>query len=270
MANLDKSNIINGQTIEASHITDVYDALTGVTTYSNISLTGTSSHADNALSSSYAVTASYAITASYAANAAGVDTGSLLITSSISNDTITFTKGDTSTYNLIVNNVTTSTSSSLAQTASYVETAQTASYVTTAQTASYVTTAQTASYVETAQTASYITGSNVAGVVSNASRANFIEGQTDPFGGAQSPSPLGLTVGSIQLSSGIGQSNPEPLLAGKSNGQDAFTTITAVAGTAVPGETYDVSIKPTGEIRVTDMGNGSSGATVVFTCWYLP
>ena len=48
MTNLDKSNIINGQTIEASHITDVYDALTGVTTYSNISLTGTSSYADNA------------------------------------------------------------------------------------------------------------------------------------------------------------------------------------------------------------------------------
>jgi len=264
MANLDKSNIINGQTIEASHITDVYDALTGVTTYSNISLTGTSSYADNALSSSYAVTASYA------ANAAGVDTGSLLITSSISNDTITFTKGDTSTYNLIVNNVATSTSSSLAQTASYVETAQTASYVTTAQTASYVTTAQTASYVETAQTASYVTGSNVVGAVNNATNANSINGQTDPSGGVQAQSPLSLAVGSIRLSSGVGQSNRQPLLAGKSNGQDAFTTITAVAGTAGEGETYDAAIQPDGEIRVTDMGNGSSGATVVFTCWYLP
>jgi len=255
MANLDKSNIINGQTIEASHITDVYDALTGVTTYSNISLTGTSSYADNALSSSYAVTASYA------ANAAGVDTGSLLITSSISNDTITFTKGDTSTYNLIVNNVATSTSSSLAQTASYVE---------TAQTASYVTTAQTASYVETAQTASYVTGSNVVGAVNNATSANSINGQTDPSGGVQAQSPLSLAVGSIRLSSGAGQSNPEPLLIGKSNGQDAFITITATSGTASPGETYDAAILPGGEIRVTDMGNGSSGATVVFTCWYLP
>ena len=185
----------------------------------------------------------------------------MLITSSISNDTITFTKGDTSTYNLIVNNVTTSTSSSLAQTASYVE---------TAQTASYVKTAQTASYVETAQTASYITGSNVVGVVNNASSANFIDGQTDPLGGAQAPLPLSLAVGSIQLSSGIGQSNREPLLAGKTNSQDAFITITAVAGTANPGETYDASIQDTGDIRVTDMGNGNSNAIVVFTCWYLP
>jgi hypothetical protein len=254
MADLISSSIVDGGTVEASQITALYDTFTGTTTYDNISIVGT---------------ASYSITASHALNGGGssVDTGSLLTTASVSNDTITFTKGDTTTFDIEVNNV---TSASYASTASFVTTAQTASFVTTAQTASFVTTAQTASFVTTAQTASYITGSNVVGVVSNASNADLIEGQTDPLGGTQAPAPLSLAVGSLQLSSGTGQSNPEPLLAGKTNGVDAFIAITAVTGTTTPGETYDAAIQPTGEIRVSDMGNGSSTATVAFTCWYLP
>lgn len=54
-----------------------------------------------------------------------IDTGSLLITASIANDTITFTKGNSSTFPLTINNVVN------AQTASYVETAQTASFYNT-------------------------------------------------------------------------------------------------------------------------------------------
>jgi len=52
--------------------------------------------------------ASYALTASYALNGGGggtVDTGSLLITASISNATTTFTKGDGTTFTTTVNNV---------------------------------------------------------------------------------------------------------------------------------------------------------------------
>ena len=76
-----------------------------------------------------------------------VDTGSLMITGSILNGTLTFTKGDGSTFDLVYNTgsysgsfegdgslLTGLVSSSYAQTASYVETAQTASYVETAQT----------------------------------------------------------------------------------------------------------------------------------------
>jgi hypothetical protein len=59
------------------------------------------------LSASYAsssFSASYALTASYALNAgATVSTASLLTTASVSLNTITFTKGDASTFNITVN-----------------------------------------------------------------------------------------------------------------------------------------------------------------------
>jgi len=49
-------------------------------------------------------TASYALTASFALNGGGsTDTGSLLTTASISLNTITFTKGDGSTFPITVN-----------------------------------------------------------------------------------------------------------------------------------------------------------------------
>jgi hypothetical protein len=46
MASLDKSNVVNGNTISASDITALYDAFTGTTTYDNIDFTGTSSNAN--------------------------------------------------------------------------------------------------------------------------------------------------------------------------------------------------------------------------------
>ena len=90
------------------------------------------------ITASNATSASYAVTASYAENGGGVtsiiagtnitvdqstgdvtisaiggaapDTGSLLVTSSAVNDTITFTKGDGSTYTNVINNVSASLS----------------------------------------------------------------------------------------------------------------------------------------------------------------
>ena len=46
MASLDKSNVVNGNTISASDITALYDAFTGTTTYDNIDFRGTSSNAN--------------------------------------------------------------------------------------------------------------------------------------------------------------------------------------------------------------------------------
>lgn len=46
MASLDKSNVVNGNTISASDISALYDAFTGTTTYDNIEFTGTSSNAN--------------------------------------------------------------------------------------------------------------------------------------------------------------------------------------------------------------------------------
>ena len=69
-----------------------------------------------------AISASYALTASYALNGGVVNTGSLLTTASISGTSLTFTKGDNSTFNLnIVSSsyASSSTSASYAATASY-------------------------------------------------------------------------------------------------------------------------------------------------------
>lgn len=82
-----------------------------------------------AVSSSFATTASFAITASHANFATtasytlvaqtvlGLDTGSFVTTGSVANATLTFTKADSSTFNLTVNNV---------QSASYAATASSA------------------------------------------------------------------------------------------------------------------------------------------------
>ena len=269
MADLISSSIIDGSTIEASHITALYDALTGTTTYDNISVAGTSS---------------YATTASYAENAGGatVDTGSLMTTASVSSNTITFTKGDATNFNITVDTgsaVTTDTGS-LLTTASVasdtvtftkgdastfnitINNVSSASY---AQTASYVTTAQTASYVATAQTASYVASTPLS------STTNAVNSATDPNGGGGvAISTLNLFVGSVQLASGTGTTNAYGPLAGKTNGVDAFITFGADHGSANPGETYTGRIDPTGYILITDSGAGVSNAIVNFSCWFIP
>ena len=65
------------------------------------------------------VSASFATTASYALNVPTFDTGSLITTASVSDATITFTKGDASTFPIEVNNVSSSISASYATTASF-------------------------------------------------------------------------------------------------------------------------------------------------------
>ena len=274
MADLISSSIVDGGTVEASQITALYDTFTGTTTYDNISIVGT---------------ASYSTTASHALNGGGssINTGSFLITASVSNDTITFTKGNTSTFNIEVDNV---TSASYASTASFVTTAQTASFVTTAQTASFVTTAQTASFVTTAQTASFVTTALSSSVSTTAQTASFVTtalsssvsttAQTasvmEPvlveISGA-SPISLGLkvlVVGSIFLASGSGNSSYIPTLNGLTNGTDCFIFINAFTS-AAPGENYEAAIQSSGgngRVVVTDPA-GSSNARVSFIVFSL-
>jgi len=107
MANLDSSSIANGGTIEASHITNLYDALTGTTTYDNILLVGTASVASSAVSASYASTstsASYALTSTSASYA---------LTSTSAGTATSATSATSASY------ASTSTSASYAVTASY-------------------------------------------------------------------------------------------------------------------------------------------------------
>jgi hypothetical protein len=54
------------------------------------------------ITASNAISSSYALTASFALNAGGADTGSLMVTGSVNLNTLTFTKGDGSTFNLTV------------------------------------------------------------------------------------------------------------------------------------------------------------------------
>ena len=65
-----------------------------------IILTGTldttASYAENSISSSYALTASYAL------NGESTDTGSLLVTASTTDNVITFTKGDSTTFTVTI------------------------------------------------------------------------------------------------------------------------------------------------------------------------
>ena len=125
-------NYITGSllNISASYAADALNAQNATAASSAIS----ASHAlkaDTVISASYAATASlllgsvvsasyaaFATTASYALNAASaVNTSSLLITASAVDATITFTKGDASTFPVTVNNVVSSSYAAFATTA---------------------------------------------------------------------------------------------------------------------------------------------------------
>ena len=85
--------------VSSSYSTTALSASYAATaTSSSVAINATSaSYATNALSSSYA------LTASYAANVPDpVSTGSLMVTGSVNSNTLTFTKGDGSTFNLTV------------------------------------------------------------------------------------------------------------------------------------------------------------------------
>ena len=286
MANLTSSSIANGSTIEASHITALYDVLTGAATYDNISVAGTSSNATSAVSASYAsnaTSASYALTASYAENGGGggtIDTGSFYYSSSIDNDTISFYQGDGTKEEVIVNNVNDAVSASYAVTASHAlnaggATVNTGSFyysssVSNATITFYqgdgTTEGATVNNVTTAQTASYITASGVDGIVNAAASVGPVF--KDPNGG----SPILqkgniLAIGSVQLSGGTGLGAATPTLFGLSNGQDCYIMVTAVnGGGVVGGEIFDASISNGGGqgfVSITNAG-GSSNALVSY------
>ena len=113
----------------------------------------TATSASHALASDTAISASYATTASFALNVPTIDSGSFMITGSVTDDTLTFTKGDTSTFDLVVNNVVNATSASYAVSSSQAENANTAVSAShalvadSAITATSATTATSASFV---------------------------------------------------------------------------------------------------------------------------
>lgn len=277
MANLDKSNIVNGGTIESSHLTDVYDALTGVTVYDNISTTGTSS---------------YAITASYAENAGGatVDTGSLLTTASVDLNTITFTKGDASTFNITVNtgsanSITDGTktldfdgSNNLQSNTTFLPTVNSTYDLGSAE-QKWRHLYLSANSLYMSGSSGWMTGSfdgtnlkinnspliksSVTGsmVVGSANKVNSLSSDA---GQAPNPTPLSLAGGSITLEAGVGQVNAySDLLTDLTLGRNCFITVTAIDSTS---GAFKVSLNA-GIIRIDEIG-GSSNGTVNYIIMY--
>lgn len=96
MAQLDSTNIVNGNIIETADILQLYDALTaggGTTGVYNISisgsLTGSATSSSFAQTASYVVSSSYALTASYAVSASYALSSSRAISSSYATDSFT-------------------------------------------------------------------------------------------------------------------------------------------------------------------------------------
>ena len=147
-----------GRSLTTLNIKDTYEGLVQISgsiltdgTGSVIpSIEATASFATSASSASTSVSSSYALTASFAENVVPQDTGSLLTTASISDATVTFTKGDASTFSIVVNNVVN------ADSASYSATAVSASYATSATSASYALTASFAENVVPQDTGSLL------------------------------------------------------------------------------------------------------------------
>jgi hypothetical protein len=92
-------NDITSVTITASNAISASYAATATSATSAVTATS----ASHALNADTAISSSYALTASFALNAGGADTGSLMVTGSVSSNTLTFTKGDGSQFSLTVN-----------------------------------------------------------------------------------------------------------------------------------------------------------------------
>jgi len=110
----------------------------------------TATSASHALNADNAISSSYAVTASFALNVTPTPTGSFMVTGSATDATLTFTKGDASIFDLVVNNVANATSASFATTATNAVSASIADSATTAvlaTTASHAIFADTASFL---------------------------------------------------------------------------------------------------------------------------
>lgn len=174
-----------GQNLTGQTIASTYEDLVQIS--GSILTDGTGSNINN-----LTVTASFATTASFALNAAGTNTGSLMVTGSVSSNTLTFTKGDGSTFNLTVNtgSAVTVNTGSLLVTASISNATTTytkgdgstfALTVNNVQNASTASIATSASYAQNASTADSATSASFASTAISSSyalTASFAENVT--------------------------------------------------------------------------------------------
>ena len=271
------------------------------------SLLITASRADiatTATTASYvqnAASASYALTASFALNAGGggtVNTGSLMVTGSVNSNTLTFTKGDGSTFNLTVNTgsgggtintgsllVTASVSndtitytkgdgSTFTNTVNNVVSANTASYVLNAISASYATFAATATSASfatnaaSATTASYVlnaVSSSYATFAATATSASFAT-NASTAATATSASFATIAATATSLPNGINISASNITVADNLvvNGTASISFLETVSGSAVYiGQEFIIlNTTPTSRYSgIVTVESGSSPAT---------
>jgi hypothetical protein len=115
------------------------------------------------ITASNAISSSYALTASFALNAGGADTGSLMVTGSVNLNTLTFTKGDGSTFNLTVD----TGSAVTVNTGSLLVTASISDATTTYTKGDGSTFALVTNNVQNASTSSYVATAVLTGSVSS-------------------------------------------------------------------------------------------------------
>ena len=174
---LSKGN--GGHHLNDSTITD-----DGVNVTFTTPIAGTEISASTGFSGNLTGTASFATTASFALNVTPLNTGSFLVTASVSNATITYTKGDGTTFNNTVNNVVNADSASLAASATSASFATTSVSSSFATSASFATTASFASSSPTPTLQQVTTAgatTNVAVTINNTASADYWLVDTKPF-----------------------------------------------------------------------------------------
>lgn len=281
MANLDSSSIANGGTIEASHITNLYDALTGTTTYDNISLVGTASVASTAVSASYVLSASYATTSTSASYASTSTSASYAVTASYAlNATGGGGTGDaitdgTKTLDFDVNN-------NLQSDTTFLPTVNSTYDLGSAE-QKWRHLYLSANSLYMSGSSGWMTGSfdgtnlrinnspliksSITGsmAVASANSSDTITGFI-PGGDAAVPTPLIMAAGGVNLVNGIVEiSSFEPQLASKRIGIDCFITVTDSGG-ATSGA-YTVSLTE-GRITISELGGGTNSGAINYIIMY--
>src|SRR6056300_1425177 len=120
-----------GRNLGPLNIKDSYEGLVQISGSSRDTLTDGSGSVITNLD----VTSSFALTASFAENVVPTPTGSFMTTGSVTDATLTFTKGDASTFPLTIDNVANAVSSSHAVQADNALTATSASHALVADSA---------------------------------------------------------------------------------------------------------------------------------------
>jgi hypothetical protein len=162
------NNAITATSISASSFISASEFIGDLTGNADTATTAnTASYVAGANVDGTVATATSASHAIFADTAGGATDVNALYTASISDATITFDKGDASTFDITVNNVVSANS------ASYVMGANVDGAVATANTASYVLGANVDGAVALANTASYVAGANVDGQVASALSSSY-------------------------------------------------------------------------------------------------